>query len=69
MLDLKLIRKQTADVQTALDKKGDYDLQPILDLDKQQREIEKKRSELQAKSNAVGKSVGQISVVGDQNQS
>ncbi|MEM6448725.1 MAG: serine--tRNA ligase [Cyanobacteria bacterium P01_D01_bin.105] len=59
MLDLKLIRKQTADVQTALGKKGEYDLQPILNLDKQQREIEKKRSELQAKSNEVGKSVGQ----------
>ncbi|MFK8182364.1 MAG: serine--tRNA ligase [Phormidesmis sp.] len=63
MLDIKLIRNQTADVQTALGKKGQregqYDLQPLLNLDKQQREIEKKRSELQAKSNEVGKSVGQ----------
>ncbi len=59
MLDIKLIRNQTEQVKTALDKKGAYDLQPLLDLDAQQREIEKKRSDLQAKSNEVGKSVGQ----------
>ena len=59
MLDIKLIRNQTEQVQTALNKKGSYDLQPLLDLDTQQREIEKKRSDLQAKSNEVGKSVGQ----------
>ncbi len=59
MLDIKLIRNQTEQVQTALAKKGSYDLQPLLDLDSQQREIEKKRSDLQAKSNEVGKSVGQ----------
>ena len=59
MLDIKLIRKQTAPVQESLNKKGAYDLQPLLDLDSQQREIEQKRSELQAKSNEVGKSVGQ----------
>ena len=59
MLDIKLIRNQTEQVKTALDKKGTYDLQPLLDLDSQQREIEKKRSDLQAKSNEVGKSVGQ----------
>ncbi len=59
MLDIKLIRNQTAQVQAALDKKGAYDLQPLLDLDARQREIEKKRSDLQAKSNEVGKSVGQ----------
>ena len=59
MLDIKLIRNQTADVQTAINKKGDYDLKPVLELDSQQREIEKKRSELQAKSNETGKAVGQ----------
>jgi len=59
VLDIKLIRKQTATVQDAIGKKGEYDFQPLLDLDSQQREIEKKRSELQAKSNEVGKSVGQ----------
>ena len=59
MLDIKLIRKQTAIVQEAIGKKGEYDLRPLLNLDSQQREIEKTRSELQAKSNEVGKSVGQ----------
>ncbi|MEL6815942.1 MAG: serine--tRNA ligase [Cyanobacteria bacterium J06598_3] len=58
MLDIKLIRNQTAQVKAALEKRGAYDLQPLLDLDVQQREIEKKRSDLQAKSNEVGKSVG-----------
>ncbi|MGB7250317.1 MAG: serine--tRNA ligase [Phormidesmis sp.] len=59
MLDIKLIRNQTAQVQTALAKRGEYDLQPLLALDAQQREIEKTRSDLQAQSNEVGKSVGQ----------
>ena len=59
MLDIKLIRNQTADVKAALAKRGEYDLQPLLDLDAQQREVEQKRSELQAQSNEVGKAVGQ----------
>lgn len=59
MLDIKLIRNQTAQVQVALGKRGEYDLQPLLDLDTQQREIEKTRSQLQARSNEVGKAVGQ----------
>lgn len=59
MLDIKLIRNQTEQVEAALSKRGDYDLQPLLVLDEQQREIEQQRSELQARSNEVGKSVGQ----------
>ncbi len=59
MLDIKLIRNQTAEVEAALAKRGAYDLQPLLDLDAQQREIEQKRSELQSESNEVGKAVGQ----------
>ncbi|PZO51133.1 MAG: serine--tRNA ligase [Phormidesmis priestleyi] len=59
MLDIKLIRNQTAQVQTALAKRGDYDLQPLLDLDAKQRQVEKQRSDLQAQSNEVGKLVGQ----------
>ena len=59
MLDIKLIRNQTEQVKAALSKRGDYDLQPLLVLDEQQREIEQQRSELQARSNEVGKSVGQ----------
>ncbi len=59
MLDIKLIRDKTAQVQAALGQRGSYDLQPLLALDAQQREIEKERSDLQAQSNEVGKSVGQ----------
>ncbi|PZO23505.1 MAG: serine--tRNA ligase [Leptolyngbya foveolarum] len=59
MLDIKLIRNQTEQVKAALSKRGNYDLQPLLSLDEQQREIEQQRSELQARSNEVGKSVGQ----------
>lgn len=59
MLDIKLIRDQTTQVQAALSKRGQYDLKPLLDLDSQQRDLEKKRSDLQARSNEIGKSVGQ----------
>jgi seryl-tRNA synthetase len=59
VLDIKLIRNQTAQVQAALEKKGAYDLQPLLSLDAQQRDLEQKRSELQAQGNEVGKAVGQ----------
>lgn len=59
MLDIKLIRHQTAQVQAALSKRGAYDLQPLLELDAKQKEIEKKRSDLQAQSNEIGKLVGQ----------
>ena len=59
MLDIKQIRNHTDEVKAALSKRGDYDLAPLLALDAQQREIEKQRSELQARSNEVGKAVGQ----------
>ncbi|MEL7333624.1 MAG: serine--tRNA ligase, partial [Cyanobacteria bacterium J06560_2] len=56
--DIKQIRNRTEEVQTALAKRGTYDLTSLLALDEQQREIEKSRSDLQASSNEVGKSVG-----------
>ncbi|NET37820.1 MAG: serine--tRNA ligase, partial [Cyanothece sp. SIO1E1] len=60
MLDLKLIRENSQQVQTGLNLKGEgYDLQPILKLDQQQRDLETMRSQLQARSNEIGKSVGQ----------
>ena len=58
MLDIKQIRNRTKEVQAALGRRGEYDLTPLITLDAQQREIEKKRSDLQASSNEVGKSVG-----------
>jgi seryl-tRNA synthetase len=59
VLDIKLIREQADQVQAALALRGEYDLQPLLALDAQQRSLEKKRSELQAQSNEIGKAVGQ----------
>lgn len=59
MLDIKQIRENPQAVQERLNSRGDYDIQPILHLDRQQRELESKRSLLQARSNEIGKLVGQ----------
>ena len=59
MLDLKHIRQNFDQVQAALGRRGDYDLQRLRDLDQQQRAIEVERSQLQARSNEIGKAVGQ----------
>lgn len=59
MLDIKQIREKPQAVQERLNSRGDYDIQPILQLDRQQRELEAKRSLLQARSNEIGKLVGQ----------
>ena len=60
MLDIRQIRENPEVVQAKLDRRGAgvYDLQPILVLDKQQRELEFNRSQLQARSNEIGKLVG-----------
>ncbi len=61
MLDIKLIRSNPELVQERLNtrKAGEYDIQPILDLDAQQRSLEGDRSKLQARSNEIGKAIGQ----------
>lgn len=60
MLDLKQIRENPQLVQERLNSRGGgYDIQPILELDRKQRELEKERSNLQARSNEIGKLVGQ----------
>ncbi|AMA09906.1 serine--tRNA ligase [Picosynechococcus sp. PCC 73109] len=61
MLDIKLLRDNPTLVQERLDarKAGEYDIQPILDLDIQQRTLEGDRSQLQARSNEIGKLIGQ----------
>lgn len=61
MLDLKLIRENPQEIQELLDCRGagKYDLQPLLELDRQQREIETNRSQLSARSNEIGKLIGQ----------
>jgi seryl-tRNA synthetase len=61
VLDIKLIRENPAKVQELLNRRSveDYDLQPILELDRKQRELETSRSQLSARSNEIGKSIGQ----------
>ena len=59
MLDIKQIREHPQRVKDLLSRRGEYDLEPILLLDKQMRELEAKKSHLQARSNEIGKLVGQ----------
>jgi seryl-tRNA synthetase len=60
VLDLKLIRENPQAVQESLNLRGgNYEIEPILQLDKQQRELEGKRSQLQARSNEIAKLIGQ----------
>ncbi len=59
MIDLKLLRENPDDVQERLKLRGDFNLQPLLDLDQAQRQIEERRSQLQARSNQIGKAVGE----------
>lgn len=67
MLDLKQIRENPEFVQERLNRRnGNYDLSTIVQLDQQQRELEKTRSQLQARSNEIGKLVGQKMKSGSQ---
>ncbi len=61
MLDIRQIRENPEVVQTKLDRRGTgaYNLQPIVTLDRQQRELETSRSQLQTRSNEIGKLVGE----------
>ena len=59
MLDIKQIREHPQTVLELLNRRGEYDLEQILQLDKQMRELEAKKSHLQARSNEIGKLVGQ----------
>lgn len=61
MLDLKLIRENPERVQKLLDRRGVgiYDLTSILELDRASRELETRRSQVSARSNEIGKAIGQ----------
>jgi seryl-tRNA synthetase len=61
VLDLKQIRENPEKFQESLDRRGVglYNISTILELDKQQRELEVTRTKLQARSNEVGKLVGE----------
>jgi len=60
VLDIKQIREHPQAVQERLNQRSnDYDLAPIVEIDRQQRELETKRSQLQARSKEIGKLIGQ----------
>ncbi|MDE5075388.1 MAG: serine--tRNA ligase [Trichodesmium sp. St5_bin2_1] len=59
MLDIRQIRENLQTVEELLKRRGEYNLQPILELDEKQRQLETERSQLQARSNQVGKQVGE----------
>lgn len=58
MIDLRQLREDPQQFAARLKLRGDYDIEPLLALDRQQREIEEVRSQLQARSNQIGKAVG-----------
>jgi seryl-tRNA synthetase len=60
VLDIKQIRENPQGVQERLNQRSnDYDLAPIVEIDRSQRELETKRSQLQARSKEIGKLIGQ----------
>jgi seryl-tRNA synthetase len=61
VLDLKQIRENPQSIQELLDRRcvGQYDLKPILELNQRQRELEASRTSFQARSNEIGKLIGQ----------
>jgi seryl-tRNA synthetase len=59
VLDIKQIRENPQAIQDRLKLRGDYDLQPILDLDEQRRQLEYQRIQLETRSNEIGKQVGE----------
>ncbi|MBF2050858.1 MAG: serine--tRNA ligase [Elainella sp. C42_A2020_010] len=61
MIDLKQLRENPDQFLARLNRRSDYSepIQQILQLDQQQRQLEVNRSQLQARSNEIGKLVGQ----------
>lgn len=62
VLDIKQIRENPEFVQERLNRRsssGEYDLTALRDLDKQLRQAETERNQLQARSNEIGKLIGQ----------
>jgi seryl-tRNA synthetase len=60
VLDLRLIREKVDMVKAGLQNRhGSYEIDEILELDRQQRELERDRSQLQARGNEIGKTVGE----------
>ncbi|XTZ19622.1 MAG: serine--tRNA ligase, partial [cyanobacterium endosymbiont of Rhopalodia fuxianensis] len=62
MLDLKQIRENPKYIQERLNRRSgysEYDLSSILDRDRASRELEVTRTQLQSRSNEIGKLIGQ----------
>lgn len=59
MIDIKLLRDDPEAVRDRLGRRATIDLDPILTLDRQQRQLEQERSQLQARSNTIGSLVGE----------
>jgi seryl-tRNA synthetase len=60
VLDIKQIRENPQLIIDLLKNRGDnYDIQPIVDLNQRQRDLQTTLSQLQARSNEIGKLVGQ----------
>jgi seryl-tRNA synthetase len=61
VIDLKQLRENPDQFLARLNQRGDYNepVQQVLALDQQQRSLEVNRSQLQARSNEIGKLVGQ----------
>ena len=59
MLDIKQIRENPQAVQQDLNRRGNYDLQSLLEWDGQRRSLEQQRVQLETRSNEIGKLVGQ----------
>ena len=59
MIDLKQLRDHPEAFAERLSQRGEYDLQAILALDQKQRELETQRSQLQARGNQIGKTIGE----------
>ncbi|MDF5716831.1 MAG: serine--tRNA ligase [Rhizonema sp. NSF051] len=56
MLDIKQIRENSQSIQERLNSRGgNYDIQPLVELDRLQRDLEGKRNQLQARSNEIAK--------------
>jgi seryl-tRNA synthetase len=60
VLDIKRIRQEPDVVQDLLNRRSsEYQIQEILDLNEQQRQLESTRSRLKARSNEISKEIGQ----------
>jgi seryl-tRNA synthetase len=58
MIDLEKLRENPAQFSELLQRRGNYDLQPIIDRDRQIRDLITQRSQLQARSNQISKTIG-----------